>query len=140
MGVWVDGAKLGKIIFEVAFIFLYIYSWTIWIPWSILHFKFSHLAISLWRQSFANPKSCKSCQISDFLFVCFEHLKRAIRTALVPAAEIRDHETGLVSGPFSWFQSRQKFHETHETKANPILFYLSIFRYVLIIYTRNMVL
>ena len=37
---------------------------------------------------------------------------------LVPAAEIRDHETGLVSGPFSWFQSRQLFLETHETEAN----------------------
>ena len=35
---------------------------------------------------------------------------------LVPAAEIRDHETGLVLGPFSWFQSRQIFHETHETE------------------------
>ena len=41
---------------------------------------------------------------------------------LVPAAEIRDHETGLVSGPFSWFQSRQLFLETHETKANTISF------------------
>ena len=40
---------------------------------------------------------------------------------LVPAAEIRDHETGLVSGPFSWFQSRQLFLETHETEANTIL-------------------
>ena len=39
---------------------------------------------------------------------------------LVPAAEIRDHETGLVLGPFSWFQSRQSFLETHETKANSI--------------------
>ena len=39
---------------------------------------------------------------------------------LVPAAEIRDHETGLVSGPFSWFQSRQLFLETHETEANTI--------------------
>ena len=27
-----------------------------------------------------------------------------IYRTLVPAAEIRDHETGLVSGPFSWFQ------------------------------------
>jgi hypothetical protein len=39
---------------------------------------------------------------------------------LVAAAEIRDHETGLVSGPFSCFQSRQIFLETHETEANPI--------------------
>ena len=39
---------------------------------------------------------------------------------LVPAAEIRDHETGLVSGPFSWFQSRQLFLETHETDSNSI--------------------
>ena len=39
---------------------------------------------------------------------------------LVPAAEIRDHETGLVSGPFSWFQSRQLFLETHEIEANSI--------------------
>ena len=39
---------------------------------------------------------------------------------LVPAAEIRDHETGLVSGPFSWFQSRQLFLETHETETNTI--------------------
>ncbi len=38
----------------------------------------------------------------------------------MPAAEIRDHETGLVSGPFSWFQSRQLFLETHETEANSI--------------------
>ena len=37
--------------------------------------------------------------------------------ALVPAAEIRDHETGLVSGPFFWFQSRQLFLETHETNS-----------------------
>ena len=35
----------------------------------------------------------------------------------MPAAEIRDHETGLVSGPFSWFQSRQLFLETHETEV-----------------------
>ena len=34
----------------------------------------------------------------------------------LPAAEIRDHETGLVSVPFLWFQSRQIFHETHETE------------------------
>ena len=40
------------------------------------------------------------------------------------AAEIRDHETGLVSGPFSWFQSRQIFLETNETETNPILPYL----------------
>ena len=40
---------------------------------------------------------------------------------LVPAAEIRDHETGLVSGPFPWFQSRQLFLETHETEANSIM-------------------
>ena len=39
---------------------------------------------------------------------------------VVPAAEIRDYETGLVSEPFSWFQSRQIFRETHETEANPI--------------------
>ena len=39
---------------------------------------------------------------------------------VVPAAEIRDHETGLVSGPFSWFQSRQLFLETHEIEANSI--------------------
>ena len=38
----------------------------------------------------------------------------------MPAAEIRDHETGLVSGPFSWFQSRQLFLETHETATNSI--------------------
>ena len=42
------------------------------------------------------------------------------RYILVPAAEIRDHETGLVSGHFSWFQSRQFFLETHETEANSI--------------------
>ena len=47
---------------------------------------------------------------------------------LVPAAEIRDHETGLVSGPFSWFQSRLLFCETHETEANPISINLSSFR------------
>ena len=40
---------------------------------------------------------------------------------LVPAAEIRDHETGLISGPFFWFQSRQLFLEPHETEANSIL-------------------
>ena len=44
----------------------------------------------------------------------------------MPAAEIRDHETGLVSGPFSWFQSRQLFLETHETEANTILVLFSI--------------
>ena len=44
---------------------------------------------------------------------------------LVPTAEIRDRETGLVSGPFSWFQSRQIFHETHETEANPIFLYFT---------------
>ena len=43
-----------------------------------------------------------------------------ITYTLVPAAEIRDHETGLVSGPFSWFQSRQLFLETHETEANSV--------------------
>ena len=40
---------------------------------------------------------------------------------VVPAAEIRDRETGLVSGPFLWFQFRQIFHETPETKANPYI-------------------
>ena len=39
---------------------------------------------------------------------------------LVPAAEIRDHETGLVSGPFSRFQSRQLFLKTHKTATNSI--------------------
>ena len=39
---------------------------------------------------------------------------------VVPTAEIRDHETGLVSGPFSWFQSRHLFLETQETEANSI--------------------
>ena len=39
---------------------------------------------------------------------------------IVAVAEIQDHETGLVSEPFSWFQSRQIFCETHETEANPI--------------------
>ena len=47
---------------------------------------------------------------------------------LVAAAQIRDHETGLVSGPFSWFQSRQIFHETHETEANPIYPYFTHFQ------------
>ena len=37
---------------------------------------------------------------------------------LVPAAEIRDHETGLILGPFSWFQSRHLFLETYETETN----------------------
>ena len=49
-------------------------------------------------------------------------------SALVPAAEIRDRETGLVSGQFSWFQSRQIFHETHETEANPIFLYFTHFQ------------
>ena len=40
---------------------------------------------------------------------------KASKYVLVPAAEIRDHETGLVSGSFSWFQSRQIFREIHET-------------------------
>ena len=40
---------------------------------------------------------------------------------LVAAAEMRDHETGLVSEIFSWFQSRQIYHETHETKE-PFIF------------------
>jgi hypothetical protein len=44
---------------------------------------------------------------------------------VVDAAEIRDHETDLVSGPFSWFQSRQIFRETHETEAKPFLSSLS---------------
>ena len=46
---------------------------------------------------------------------------------VVAAAEIRDRETGLVSRPFLWFQSRQIFHETHETEANPIFFVFSHF-------------
>ena len=41
-------------------------------------------------------------------------------SVLVAAAKIRDHETGLVSGPFWWFQSHQIFYETHETEAKPI--------------------
>jgi hypothetical protein len=44
---------------------------------------------------------------------------------VVPAAEIWDQDTGLVSGPFSWFQSRQTFHETHQTEANPIFLYFT---------------
>ena len=35
---------------------------------------------------------------------------------------------GLVSGPFSWFQSRLIFHETHETKANPLFIKLSSYK------------
>ena len=38
------------------------------------------------------------------------------------AVEIRDGETGLISGGFEWFQSPQIFHEIHETEANPIFF------------------
>ena len=50
-----------------------------------------------------------------------EEISHFIRGYLVVAAvEIRDHETGLVSGPFSWFQSYQIFLETHETETNPI--------------------
>ena len=48
-------------------------------------------------------------------------------TLLVAAAEIRDHETGLVSRPFSWFQSRQIFCETHETETNPMFLVFSHF-------------
>ena len=33
------------------------------------------------------------------------------------AAEIQDREIGLVSGQFSWSQSHQIFHETHENEA-----------------------
>ena len=44
------------------------------------------------------------------------------------AAEIRDHETGLVSGPFSWFQSRQLFHETHETEEPYVFSILPSFK------------
>ena len=51
----------------------------------------------------------------------------------MPAAEIRDHETGLVSGPFSWFQSHQLFLETHETEAN-YTFYLFLFLTLSILY------
>ena len=50
-----------------------------------------------------------------------------IMYVLVPAAEIRDCETGVVSGQFSWFQTRQIFHETHETEANPIFSILPTF-------------
>ena len=39
---------------------------------------------------------------------------------LVQAAEIRDHETGLVSVLFFWFHYRQLFLETYETEANAI--------------------
>ena len=39
---------------------------------------------------------------------------------IVAAAEVRDNETGLISGQFSWSQSCQTFHEAHETKAIPI--------------------
>ena len=46
---------------------------------------------------------------------------------VVPAAEIRDRETGLVSGQFLWFQSRQIFCETHETEVNPIVFLFTNF-------------
>ena len=45
------------------------------------------------------------------------------------SAEIRDHETGLVSGPFSWFQSRQIFHETHETEANSKFSFITNFSF-----------
>ena len=49
---------------------------------------------------------------------CLLYLK--IMYTVVPAAEIRDHETGLVSASFPWFQSRQLILETHETEANTI--------------------
>ena len=55
---------------------------------------------------------------------------------LVPAAEIRDHETGLVSGPFFWFQSRQLFPETHETEANSTS-YLSILTLSILYYVQT---
>ena len=42
---------------------------------------------------------------------------------LVPAAEIQDW---FVSGPFSWFQSRQIFHETHETEE-PYIFLAKLY-------------
>ena len=57
-----------------------------------------------------------------------DHRRIEGKYALVPAAEIRDRETGLVSGQFSWFQSRQIFRETHETEANSVfLFYQHFF-------------
>jgi hypothetical protein len=46
-----------------------------------------------------------------------DHLVQPEEYALVPAAEIRDHETGLVSEKFLWFESRQIFCEIHETKT-----------------------
>ena len=65
------------------------------------------------KKDFWNPKKTFEFQAKKYL--------------LVPAAEIRNRETDLVSGPFSWFQSRQIFHETHETEANPIIAILPTF-------------
>ena len=39
-------------------------------------------------------------------------------------------ETGLISGPFSWFQSLPIFIETHETEANSIFWTFRILNYV----------
>ena len=41
--------------------------------------------------------------------------------------EIWDRETGLVSEPFLWFQSRQIFGETHENEDSPTFFFLPTF-------------
>ena len=48
---------------------------------------------------------------------------------LVAAAEIRDRETGLVSGLFSWFQSRQIFHETHEIEEPYIFIFYQLSKF-----------
>ena len=80
------------------------------------------LAMVVYKQGRAKWRNCRLA-----IYVMY---------VLVAAAEIRDHETGLVSGPFFWFQSRQLFPETHETEANSTS-YLSILTLSILYYVQT---
>ena len=85
-----------------------------------------HLEESIYSNLYtsANPILCLLVEyhagIYDYVLQIFTQTQAAQIYLVVAAAEFRDHETGLVSRPFSWFQSRQIFLETHETETNPI--------------------
>ena len=70
----------------------------------------------------------KQAKLRDHFAPFLWHMLGSVYTSrytIVAAAKIQDHETGLISGSFSWFQSRQIIRDSHETEST--LYFLVFF-------------
>ena len=67
------------------------------------------IEMSMYKGTLRLAWMAKSCtNLLHFFFKTFGTIHPFLNiNILVSAAKIRDHETGLVSEPFSWFQSLQ---------------------------------